>query len=264
MFADSWDVERTTVLEHQCQPYTMPYLFHGPLQFRVWEERQPDSQEFLAIKFYIGTYQQWRTIWMDGRPHPPEYAPHTFMGFSTGEWNGDILTVTTTHIKAGLLPPQRHPQQRSHHAGGALHPPRQRAVARDHRHRPGVSDRALHPQPGIRADGAQQHELALQLRIRQRDSAAPPPGADVPAGQEPVAGARSAPSTACRRRPCAAARRRRGPNTRRRFARARRRARRACRCPPCRTRWRLTRGRRGRAPCPPARCARCTCRATCT
>jgi glyoxylase-like metal-dependent hydrolase (beta-lactamase superfamily II) len=103
MYADSWDVERTTVLEHQCQPYTMPYLFHGPLQFRIWEERQPDSQELLALKFYIGTYQQWRTIWMDGRPHPPEYAPHTFVGFSTGEWNGDILTVTTTHLKAGFF-----------------------------------------------------------------------------------------------------------------------------------------------------------------
>ena len=42
---------------------------------------------------------QWRTIWMDGRPHPPGYVPHTHMGFSTGEWHGDILTVTTTHIK---------------------------------------------------------------------------------------------------------------------------------------------------------------------
>jgi len=83
MYADGWDVERTTVLEHQCQPYTMPYLFHGPLQYRVSEERQPDSQELIAIKYYIGTYQQWRTIWMDGRPHPPEYAPHTFVGFST-------------------------------------------------------------------------------------------------------------------------------------------------------------------------------------
>ncbi len=103
MYADGWDVERTTVLEHQCQPYTMPYLFHGPLQYRVSEERQPDSQELIAIKFYIGTYQQWRTIWMDGRPHPPEYAPHTFVGFSTGEFNGDMLTVNTTHIKAGFF-----------------------------------------------------------------------------------------------------------------------------------------------------------------
>ena len=28
---------------------------------------------------------------------------HTYMGFSTGEWNGDILTITTTHIKAGYF-----------------------------------------------------------------------------------------------------------------------------------------------------------------
>ena len=38
---------------------------------------------------------------MDGRPHPPEYALHTAMGFSTGKWDGDILVVTTTHLKEG-------------------------------------------------------------------------------------------------------------------------------------------------------------------
>ncbi len=40
---------------------------------------------------------------MDGRPHPPEEAPHTFMGFSTGKWEGNILTVYTTHIKQGWV-----------------------------------------------------------------------------------------------------------------------------------------------------------------
>lgn len=103
MFGDSWDVARHSVLEHQCAPYTLPYMFFGPNQFRIWEERHPDTQELVAIQMYLGTYQQRRTIWMDGRPHPPEYAPHTFMGFSTGEWNGDILTITTTHIKAGYF-----------------------------------------------------------------------------------------------------------------------------------------------------------------
>jgi cyclase len=103
MFGDSWDVARHSVLEHQCAPYTLPYIFFGPNQFRIWEERHPDTQELVAIQMYLGTYQQRRTIWMDGRPHPPEYAPHTFMGFSTGEWNGDILTITTTHIKAGYF-----------------------------------------------------------------------------------------------------------------------------------------------------------------
>jgi glyoxylase-like metal-dependent hydrolase (beta-lactamase superfamily II) len=103
MFGDSWDVARHSVLEHQCAPYTLPYMFFGPNQFRIWEEKHPDTQELIAIQMYLGTYQQRRTIWMDGRPHPAEYMPHTFMGFSTGEWNGDILTITTTHIKAGYL-----------------------------------------------------------------------------------------------------------------------------------------------------------------
>jgi cyclase len=101
LFGDSWDVARHSVLEHQCAPYTLPYMFFGPNQFRIWQEHNQDTQELIAIRMHMGTYQQERTIWMDGREHPPEYAPHTFMGFSTGVWNGDTLTITTTHIKAG-------------------------------------------------------------------------------------------------------------------------------------------------------------------
>ena len=102
-FGDSWDVARHSVLEHQCAPYTLPYMFFGPNQFRIWQEHHQDTQELIAIRMHLGTYQQERTIWMDGRAHPSEYAPHTFMGFSTGVWNGDILTITTTHIKAGYF-----------------------------------------------------------------------------------------------------------------------------------------------------------------
>ncbi|HZI50229.1 MAG TPA: MBL fold metallo-hydrolase [Terriglobia bacterium] len=98
-YAESYDVRRVNLLEHQCQPYNLPHIYRGPLQFRVWEEKHPATQEIIAYKIYIGTYMQSRTIWMDGRPHPPDYAPHTFMGFSTGKWNGDVLTVRTTHIK---------------------------------------------------------------------------------------------------------------------------------------------------------------------
>jgi glyoxylase-like metal-dependent hydrolase (beta-lactamase superfamily II) len=98
-YADAYDVRRVNLLEHQCEPYSLPHIYRGPLQFRIWEEKDPASQEIIAYKLYIGTYMQFRTIWMDGRSHPPDYAPHTFMGFSTGQWNGDILTVKTTHIK---------------------------------------------------------------------------------------------------------------------------------------------------------------------
>ena len=102
-YADSWDISRSSVPEHQCEVYNAGHIFRGPVQFRIWNERDPDSQDLLAIKMYLGTYEQWRIIWMDGRPHPPEYMPHTWMGFSTGEWHGDDLVVTTTHIKAEYL-----------------------------------------------------------------------------------------------------------------------------------------------------------------
>jgi len=98
-YAEAYDVTRVAMLEHQCQPYNAPHIYRGPLQFRLWEEKDPANQNIVAYRQYLGTYMQWRTIWMDGRSHPPAYAPHTFMGFSTGEWHGDILTVTTTHIK---------------------------------------------------------------------------------------------------------------------------------------------------------------------
>jgi hypothetical protein len=100
LHADSWNAARLTLREHQCKVHVVTYIYRGPLQVRIWEEKDPNTQQLIAIKQYISTYEQSRTIWMDGRPHPPEWAPHTWMGFSTGKWDGDILTVTTTHIKS--------------------------------------------------------------------------------------------------------------------------------------------------------------------
>jgi hypothetical protein len=99
----AWSPSRVTVPEHQCQVHVAPYLLGGPLNLRVWEERDPQSQKLLDIRLYISTYEQNRTIWMDDRPHPPEAAAHTWMGFSTGKWEGNTLTVYTTHMKTGYL-----------------------------------------------------------------------------------------------------------------------------------------------------------------
>jgi len=100
-WALAWDPSRLTLPEHQCQVHTVAYMYRGPLLLRIWEERNPQTQELVAIRQYISNYEQNRTIYMDGRPHPPAYAAHTWMGFSTGKWEGNILTVTTTHIKQG-------------------------------------------------------------------------------------------------------------------------------------------------------------------
>lgn len=102
-FALAWDASRLTLPEHQCRVHIVSYIYRGPLNLRIWEEKDPQSQRLIAIRHYISTYEQWRTIWMDGRPHPSENAPHTFMGFSTGKWEGNVLTVYTTHIKQGWI-----------------------------------------------------------------------------------------------------------------------------------------------------------------
>jgi hypothetical protein len=100
-WALAWDPDRLGAQEHQCQVHTAAYIYRGPLQLRIWEERDPQTQNLVAIHQYTSTYEQNRTIWMDGRPHPPEWAVHTWMGFSTGQWDGNVLTVHTTHIKQG-------------------------------------------------------------------------------------------------------------------------------------------------------------------
>ena len=40
---------------------------------------------------------------MDGRPHPPAYAKHSFLGFATGKYEGNALTVFTTHLKRNWI-----------------------------------------------------------------------------------------------------------------------------------------------------------------
>ena len=102
-WALSWDAARLSLPEHQCQVHIAPYIYRGPGQVRIWMEKDQETQRVVAIKNYLATYAQMRTIWMDGRPHPPEYAAHTWQGFSTGKWDGDMLTVHTTHIKQGWV-----------------------------------------------------------------------------------------------------------------------------------------------------------------
>lgn len=102
-FADSWDPSRLTLPEEQCRVHVSPYIFRGPLNLRIWEEKHPKTQQLQAIKMYSSTYEQTRTIWMDGRPHPGPNAAHTWMGFSTGHFEGDMLVVDTTHLKKGWV-----------------------------------------------------------------------------------------------------------------------------------------------------------------
>ena len=47
-FADAWSPSRLTVPEHQCRAHSSPYIFRGPLNMRIWDERHPTTQELVA------------------------------------------------------------------------------------------------------------------------------------------------------------------------------------------------------------------------
>jgi hypothetical protein len=101
--ADTWDASLLTLTEHQCKPHPSTYGFRGVGTLRVWEDRDPQTERLVRINTHIEWQQQLRQIWMDGREHPSEYEPHTWQGFSTGRLEGDVLVVTTTHLKAGWI-----------------------------------------------------------------------------------------------------------------------------------------------------------------
>ncbi len=102
MKADSWDAAVYTIPERQCIPFAADHgLTIGSM--RIWKEVDTTSQDVIAWHEHHEWQAQERTIWMDDRPHPPEWAPHTWQGFSTGKWAGNTLTVTTTHLKMGQI-----------------------------------------------------------------------------------------------------------------------------------------------------------------
>jgi glyoxylase-like metal-dependent hydrolase (beta-lactamase superfamily II) len=88
--------------EFQCRPHSAPHQWRGLGGARILSELDPLNRSIRA--YHI---QFWRSldrpIYMDGRPHPPAWAPHTWTGFSTGEWLGNTLVVQTTHLKDGFL-----------------------------------------------------------------------------------------------------------------------------------------------------------------
>ena len=103
LWALSYDPSRVTLRHHQCEAYLAPYQMRALGNFRIWEERESHTQRLLAIHVWAQTTEGHRIIWMDGRAHPPAWAPHTFRGFSTGQFVGNALVVSTTHMKNGAL-----------------------------------------------------------------------------------------------------------------------------------------------------------------
>lgn len=97
---DSWDAQLADVIEHQCEQHPADY---GATNLRIYSDADPLTQAITAWHTVMQHNTAQRIIYMDGRPHPPEYAAFMRQGFSTGEWVADMLRVTMTHLKEGYL-----------------------------------------------------------------------------------------------------------------------------------------------------------------
>ena len=102
MRAESNDEAIWGLPEFSCRPHPGPYQWRAAGGVQIRKEIDPVTRELTA--FHV----QWqrsldRIIYMDGRPDPDEYAAHSWSGFSTGEFIGNILKVTTTHLKESYL-----------------------------------------------------------------------------------------------------------------------------------------------------------------
>lgn len=102
--AESWDASILSRPERMTQPHPAVYSMRGPgPQMRITRRHHPVTHQLIAYTIE-GLYGRAdRVIWMDGRPHPSPNAEHLWEGFSTGVVNGNKLTVSTTHIKWGVI-----------------------------------------------------------------------------------------------------------------------------------------------------------------
>jgi hypothetical protein len=100
--AAAWDPAIDSLPTWQCRPQSWSYAYRALQTMRIVKEIDPVSREVIGFRV------RWQftpetVIYLDGRPHPPEYAPHSWLGFSTAKWEGDALKIRTTHLKETFI-----------------------------------------------------------------------------------------------------------------------------------------------------------------
>lgn len=100
--AETYDQSILSIPEWQCRPHSAAYVKRDPSTLRILPITDPSTRRIVALQ------AEWYRnvtvpIFLDGRARPPENAAHTWLGFSTGEWEGERLRITTSHIKENWI-----------------------------------------------------------------------------------------------------------------------------------------------------------------
>jgi len=82
--------------ENTCVPPSVVFYMQAPFPMEIYQGR-----DLIVLKMEY--FDMVRVVFLDGRAHPPESAPHSKSGFSTGRWDGDTLVVETSHIEPGTF-----------------------------------------------------------------------------------------------------------------------------------------------------------------
>jgi hypothetical protein len=102
--ANEWDASILSLPEEVAEPHPAQYFMRGPgPNMRIIKVTNPVTQTLIAYTLEGVFGRDDRVIWMDGRPHPSEYAEPTWAGYSTGKIVGNQLIVTTDHMKYGRI-----------------------------------------------------------------------------------------------------------------------------------------------------------------
>ena len=104
LFADSWDASRLTLQEHQCRVHVAPYIYHGPLNLRIWEEKDPETQQRHRDQ-ELHQHLRADAHDLDGRPSASLRRSRRTRSWASRPARGTATcsTVTTTHLKQGWL-----------------------------------------------------------------------------------------------------------------------------------------------------------------
>ena len=91
-----YDYSQELKRENTCVAPSVVFYMQAPFPMEIYQGR-----DLIVLKMEY--FDMVRVVFLDGRPHPPESAPHSKSGFSTGRWDGDTLIVETSHIEPGTF-----------------------------------------------------------------------------------------------------------------------------------------------------------------
>jgi len=92
----NYDFASELTRENTCNAPTVAFFMQAPFPMEIYQSAE-------LVVFKMEYFDLYRVVFLDGRPHPADTAPHSRSGHSVGHWEGDTLVVDTTHVTSGTF-----------------------------------------------------------------------------------------------------------------------------------------------------------------